>query len=64
MGEIARMLRRYIAGEVFRALPRLTQHHSAPPRSGPTNRLTPSWGCAMNDLPTEPEDQQPFRDRV
>jgi hypothetical protein len=43
MGEIARILKRYVAREVFKHLPRPS---GAPGRGlARSNRLTPSWLC-------------------
>ncbi len=57
MGEVARILKRYVAREVFKQLPRSAL---TPPGRGlaPTNRLTPT-GCATTDLPTPPRHPEP-----
>jgi transposase len=47
MGEIARILKRYVAREVFKHLP-----HPPPSRSGPIEPAHTHSGCVTNDLPT------------
>jgi hypothetical protein len=50
MGEIARMLRRYIAREIYKTLPRATDP-PLEPGSGPQEPAHTPRGCARNDLP-------------
>jgi hypothetical protein len=51
MGEIARILKRYVAPRSVQTPP--TTQPERPGRDlARSNRLTPRWGCATNDLPT------------